>query len=147
VGEIQIVRSLKDVYYAHASWDVDGIKAPETLTKIDLHLLDRDGPSLSEDERFCVQTIRSSDSQKENSPKEVARPKDGNGQEGTANLQFFVPVWNAACLGRIGPEGASAVNQDTSFGWQSNSSGLGRRKSCPKSHLLESIAISSIDHR
>jgi polyketide synthase PksN len=143
VGEIQIVRSLKDVYYAHASWDVDCIKDPETLTRIDLHLLDRDGQVLVRMKDFVSKPFAPATA-KENSRKELSRPKDGNGQEDAGNLQSFVPVWNAACLERTDqkalPQSTKVLllgGNQTHLDWA--------RKSCPKSQRLESIAISSID--
>ncbi len=78
VGEIQIFGSLKDVHYAHATWDLDTVRDEKSLIRIQIQLLDRDGRVLVRMQDF------------------VAKPFVVPGTLSTAALQSLVPVWSPA---------------------------------------------------
>jgi acyl transferase domain-containing protein/tryptophanase/acyl carrier protein/SAM-dependent methyltransferase len=111
LSEVQIIRSLRDVYYAHGSWDLDSIKDENSLIRIDVSYLDRSGTCLVKlrgltCKAFPATTVPSVQQQ-------PAPPRDSHlPQSATTSLQHFVPVWKPV---RIEPERRLLLPESTSI--------------------------------
>ena len=131
VAEVQMIRSLKDVYYAYATWDIDSIKDDKSLIKLQLHLLDRNGHVLVQIKDFIAKPLLQAKTQ-------------SNEKEAGAGLQSLLPVWNPvrfeASTRNVPPEETRILllgGNRTQLDWV--------RKFYANSQLLELASVSSID--
>ncbi|HET8798951.1 MAG TPA: type I polyketide synthase, partial [Thermoanaerobaculia bacterium] len=98
VAEVRIYGSLKDVQYAHAVWDLDSTKDDSGLTKIQIHLLGRDGRVLVRMKDFATKAFRQPSMPipaPAPAPAEVVPAKPPEVQKDEPIVRSLVPVWNA----------------------------------------------------
>jgi polyketide synthase PksN len=93
VGEVQIFGSLQDVHYSHAAWNAEGLKEDSGLTKIQIHLLDRDGRVLVRLKDFVAKAFRPAAMQA-NARDVVAQAGSIPVQREEAALRSLLPVWD-----------------------------------------------------
>jgi len=99
-GEIQILRPLKDAYYAHAAWDPGAISDEKSLVKIQLHLLDRDGQVLVRIKDFIAKPYVQAAAQiVPVAEAGQAEPLLRETETRTA-LQALRPIWSSARFGK-----------------------------------------------
>lgn len=107
VGEVRIFGSLQDVHYAYATWNADALKDEAGLTKIQIHLLDRDGRVLVRLKDFVAKSFRPPAMQA-NARDVVAQTGSVPGQREEAGLRALLPVWD-----RVRPASNSASPQSS----------------------------------
>jgi amino acid adenylation domain-containing protein len=110
VGQVQISRSLKDVYYAHATWDIDSVKDEKSVIKINVEYLDEKGTVLVRMRDFAVKPLLRAETQVK-SQREASHPDNvSEEKEAKAELQYLIPVWN-----RVRPETGtrSSISEST----------------------------------
>ncbi|HET8887713.1 MAG TPA: SDR family NAD(P)-dependent oxidoreductase, partial [Candidatus Angelobacter sp.] len=95
VSEVQISQSLRDVCYAHTTWDLDSIKDQKSFIKLNISFLDKNGAVLVRMKDFAAKPILQA--AKARAGEETAQnEKPGSGGDIEAGLQSLVPVWNRA---------------------------------------------------
>ena len=91
VREVQLLGSLKDVRYAHASWDMESIKDEKSLIKINVHYLDKNGTVLVRMRDVVSRPLLREEAKVKPQP-ELRQPNRERGTE--AGLQSLLPVWS-----------------------------------------------------
>jgi len=95
VGELQVFRSLKDVRYAHGTWDQDAIQDEKSPIKVQLELCDGNGGVLVRVRDFVARPLAQPVTSAPVGENEEQRDSPGAG--GT-HLQTLIPVWSPVRL-------------------------------------------------
>jgi acyl transferase domain-containing protein/tryptophanase/SAM-dependent methyltransferase len=144
VSEVQISRSLKDVCYAHATWDLDSIKDQKSLIRINISFLDKNGVVLARLKDFVAKPLVQ-DSAKINSGDETSRQAKSGTENGIgAGLQSLVPLWNRAPLQLSGRNVPSNTTKVVLLGGDENQLEWLRSR-YPGSQLLQWVSAASIE--
>ena len=145
VGEVQIFRSLKDVHYVHATWDIDSVRDENSLIRIHLQYADKDGACLvSMRDLVAKPFVEGAEKARaaEAAPRTVA-VQSVQAERGAA-LESLVPVWSPVRMDagrRSDPSDRARVlllgSDESHLHWV--------RASFPDAQLLTPAATSSVD--
>ncbi|MEA2491981.1 MAG: polyketide synthase PksN, partial [Acidobacteriota bacterium] len=93
VGEVQIVHSLRDLYYGYATWTFDP-NVDVNGQKVTFHLLDRNGTVLVRLKDFTTKPLHAAPPKAPDGPNEEQRNADLEQGE----LKALLPMWNPVAV-------------------------------------------------
>ncbi|HKD15247.1 MAG TPA: SDR family NAD(P)-dependent oxidoreductase [Candidatus Angelobacter sp.] len=144
VSEVQISRSLRDVSYAHAIWDLDSIKSEKSFIKISINFLDRNGTVLVRMKDFVAKPILQDPAKISLREEASQHRKTSNDKDIEAGLQSLVPLWNRARLETRGRDNPPKTAKILLLGRDGNNLEWVRR-SYPNSQLLHLVPKASVE--
>jgi acyl transferase domain-containing protein/tryptophanase/acyl carrier protein len=142
VGEVQIFRSLRDVRYVYATWDIDSVRDEHSLIRINLQFVDQEGACLVRVKDLVAKPFLEGAGRA--NPVEVTRGRDFSQTESSTGLESLIPVWNPVHLDASQRNALSESTRVLLLG--SDHAQLDWvRESYPAARLLQIIPTSSVE--